>query len=244
MNVKVQKTTLATIKPFRSLFLQEINVQIRYNACHERGWSDSYQLSIDQQMVGYGSVKGQEISDRDTVFEFYVLPAFRRYTTPLFEELLKVSKATYLECQSNDAHWSSLVYEFSQNINADTILFEDQCVTDWVMPDVQFRPRRDDEPHIEGAGAYVLERAGRIVATGGIMLHYNIPFADLFMEVDKDCRENGLGSYLLQELKRECYQQGRVPAARCSIANKASKATLLKAGFKVAGFMLLGTVKG
>lgn len=107
------------------------------------------------------------------------------------------------------------------------------------MPDVQFRPRKDDDPHIGGTGAYVLERAGQIVATGGIMLHYNNPFADLFMKVDKDCRENGLGSYLLQELKRACYHQGRVPAARCSVFNKVSKATLLKAGF-----ILPGTVKG
>lgn len=244
MKVKVQKTTLATIKPFRTLFLQELNVQIRYNACHERGWSDSYRLSIGQQMVGYGSVKGQEIPDRDTVFEFYVIPAYRKYTVLLFVELLKISKASYLECQSNDSLLSSLVYEFSQNINADTILFEDQYVTDIIIPNVRFRPRKDDDPHIDGNAAYVLEREGHIVATGGIMLHYNIPFADLFMEVDKDCRETGLGSYLLQELKRECYQQGRVPAARCSISNKASKATLLKAGFKVAGFMLLGTVKG
>jgi len=48
---------------------------------------------------------------------------------------------------------------------------------------------------------------------------------------------------LLQEVKKECYLSGRVPAARCNIENKASMYTLLRAGLKVAGYMLTGRVK-
>jgi RimJ/RimL family protein N-acetyltransferase len=36
---------------------------------------------------------------------------------------------------------------------------------------------------------------------------------------------------------------GRVPAARCNINNAASKASLLKAGFKIAGFMVIAEIK-
>ena len=81
-----------------------------------------------------------------------------------------------------------------------------------------------------------------VVATGGFLLHYNFPFADLYMEVRENDRRKGLGSYLIQELKTQCYLAGRIPAARCNINNVASKITLLKAGFQIAGFMLLGTV--
>lgn len=63
------------------------------------------------------------------------------------------------------------------------------------------------------------------------------------MEVEKDYRKKGLGSFLIQELKRQCYLTGRVPAARCNIDNVASRATLTKAGLKITGFMLLGQVK-
>jgi GNAT superfamily N-acetyltransferase len=63
------------------------------------------------------------------------------------------------------------------------------------------------------------------------------------MEVRKDMRRRGLGSLLLQEVKRECYREGRVPAARCSIRNDASRATLLRAGLRVSGFMLAGDVR-
>jgi GNAT superfamily N-acetyltransferase len=69
-----------------------------------------------------------------------------------------------------------------------------------------------------------------------------LPFADLYIEVNEVYQRKGLGSFFIQELKKECYRNGRVPAARCSIDNAASKATLLKAGLKIAGYMLLGIV--
>ncbi len=81
------------------------------------------------------------------------------------------------------------------------------------------------------------------MATGGFFLHYNMPFADLYMEVKEDCRKKGLGSFLIQELKKQCYLTGRVPAARTGMENVASKATLIKAGLKIAGFILLGELK-
>ena len=65
-----------------------------------------------------------------------------------------------------------------------------------------------------------------IVATGGILTHYNPPYGDLYMEVDPAHRRQGLGSFLIQELKRTAYATGRVPAARCNVANTASRATL------------------
>ena len=90
---------------------------------------------------------------------------------------------------------------------------------------------------------YVLEFNNEVVATGGFLLHYNMPFADLYMEVREDCRRKGFGSFLIQEIKKQCYLAGRVPAARTGLDNIASKATLIKAGFKIAGFMLSGTIK-
>lgn len=89
---------------------------------------------------------------------------------------------------------------------------------------------------------FVLEINKQVVATGGFLLHYNMPFADLYMEVEESYRKKGLGSFLIQELKRQCYLAGRVPAARTGLDNIASQATLTKAGLKIAGFMLLGHV--
>lgn len=247
MNFTVIKTELADILSFRNLYLQENNFQIRYNACHERGWTDSYLLKMSNLPIGYGSVKGQEISDRDSIFEFYITPPYRKMASRIFPELIYKSKAILIECQSNDLLLSTMLYEFAENIHSDVILFKEDVITTYQIPGATFRPRRAGDTmqglRPEELGHYVLEIGGVIVATGGFLLHYNMPFADLYMEVRADYQGRGFGSYILQEIKKECYRAGRVPAARCNIINKASKATLLKAGFKVAGYMLRGSIK-
>jgi len=247
MNLKAHKTKLEAILPLRNLFLQEANFQIRYNSCHERGWTDSYLLAIDDVEVGYGSIKGQEIADRDTVFEFYLVPPFRKFSSLIFLELIAASGARFIECQSNDLLLSAMLYEFSQNINAEVVLFEDHTVTEHFIPNVVFRARKEGdsifEHEVEPIGEYVLELKGEVVATGSYFLHYNMPFADLYMEVKENFRRKGLGSFILQELKKACYLAGRVPAARCNIRNKASRAALIKAGMRVCGFMLKGDIK-
>jgi GNAT superfamily N-acetyltransferase len=62
------------------------------------------------------------------------------------------------------------------------------------------------------------------------------------MEVSETFRRHGLGSFLVQELKRVCYEGGRVPAARCNPRNVASRRTLQKAGFVPCGHILVGSV--
>jgi GNAT superfamily N-acetyltransferase len=240
------KTELKNIQALRALFLQETNFQVRYDACHGRGWTDSYLLMLDDMAVGYGSVKGQEIEARDTVFEYFVVRPFSRRSSELFRLLLAASGAGYIECQSNDLLLSPMLYEFCPSVSADTVLFEDHAATEHIVPGAAVRPRRSDDKvfghKAEPVGDYIVELDGEVAATGGFLLHYNPPFADLFMEVRQDCRRRGIGSFLLQEVKKQCCLAGRVPAARCDIRNAASRAALLKAGFRVCGFMLLGKV--
>lgn len=248
MKIEVVRCELQEIQSFRSLFLQENNFQIRYNACHERNWSDSYLLAIDGIKIGYGSVKGKEkLTDRDAVFEFYVVPPFRKCAYQIFQVLVEASSARFIECQSNELILSSLLYETSYNIQSHVILFKDHLLTNFKMPSVIFRSRREGdsifEHTFEPVGDYVLVKEEEIIASGGFMLHYNIPFADLYMEVKENYRGLRFGSFLIQELKRECYLSGRALAARCNIQNSASKASLLKAGLAVCGYMLTGEIK-
>lgn len=248
MTLSAIKINLQEILPLRNLFLQENNFQIRYNAQHERGWSDSYLITHNEEKIGYGSIAGKEnISDRDSVFEFYIIPSFRNLASLAFLELVHASKAHFIICQSNDLLLLSLLFQYGQNINADTVLLEENFASSMYIDNVIFRKRSDKdvvfEHKSEPVGEYVLEFNKEVVATGGFFLHYNMPFADLYMEVGEDCRRKGFGSFLIQEIKKQCYLAGRVPAARTGLDNIASRATLIKAGFKVAGFMLLGTIK-
>ena len=62
----------------------------------------------------------------------------------------------------------------------------------------------------------VVEADGSVVTTGGAYYHYNPPYGDIFMEVSEPARRQGFGSYLVQEVKRVCYETGKKPAARCA----------------------------
>jgi GNAT superfamily N-acetyltransferase len=248
MGLKINQVDLKNILPLRELFLKENNFQIRYDACHARGWTDSYIITIDGVEIGYGSVKGKDdLSLRDAIFEFYLTPKNRKHANSAFEILIKASGAKHIECQSNEHLLSSMLFEFSSQISSDVILFEDDQFAFLNVPGAAFRKKESGDQSFdhksEPDGDYVIEVDGEIVATGGFLLHYNFPFADLYMEVREDQRKKGYGSLMIQELRKACFDAGRVPAARCSIANKASKATLMKGGLKIAGYMLTGKIK-
>jgi GNAT superfamily N-acetyltransferase len=94
----------------------------------------------------------------------------------------------------------------------------------------------------DGEGDGEGDGVGVAVAAGGILFHYNPPYGDIYMAVHEAYRQRGFGSYLVQELKRICYEMGKTPAARCNVANVASRKTLQKAGLLPCGRILLGDV--
>lgn len=246
MRIQAGKVSRARIEPLRRQFLDATRFQLRYFAVHERGWSDAYLITVDGVDAGYGSIKGQEIPDRDTVFEFYVQPLFVRAAREMFVELLRASRAVHIECQSNDEPLTSLLLEFGRNIRSDVALFEDHTTTNFSVTGAGVRLRRPNEEIFdhrgEPEGDYVVDVEGVIVASGGFLLHYNPPFADLYMETRADARRRGYASLLLQEVKKACYEAGRIPAARTSLDNYGSRAALTRAGMRICGFMLLADV--
>jgi GNAT superfamily N-acetyltransferase len=231
-----------TIASLRREFLEEQSFQIRYEACHSRGWADYYLLKREDTVLGYGAIKGQEIAARDTIFEFFLLAPFRSQGAAAFASLIAAAQPRWIECQSNDVPLLALLGSFGQDITAQAILFEAATPTSLQMPDVTFRRRSAGEPVFvhrgEPEGSWVLEQKGEIVATGDFLTHYNAPFVDLHMEVVPARRRQGLGSFLVQELIAECRRQGLTAAARCDMHNAASIATLSKAGMRPVGLML------
>jgi RimJ/RimL family protein N-acetyltransferase len=237
MEAQVQKVPLHEIQDLRNLSLRENNFQFVHDKCHGAGWADTYIFSIGKEAVGYGSIWGKDDRKaRDTIFEFYLLRSHRKFTNIIFPKFRIISEASFIECQTNNDLQSEILFENARNINAEAILFEDGFQTELSIPDTLFKKNsgNDDGPE------YVLEHAGQIVASGGYVKNYNFPYIDMYYEVKEDHRNKGFGSLITQELKREAYRLKRVPAARCNIKNNASKATLLKAGMKACGHMLLG----
>jgi GNAT superfamily N-acetyltransferase len=237
MKIGVTKTIIAKIQPLRELFLAEARFQFIYNKCHGAGWADTYLIALDGTTVGYGSVWGKsKREDRDAIFEFYLLPPFRKHADRIFAEFQKTSDVKFIECQSNDRLLTTMLFEHSKNINAEAILFEDGFQTHFEISGTVFL--KNETP--DGDTQYILEHNGHRVASGGYVWNYNFPYIDMYYEVMENHRQKGFGSLITQELKKEAYRLNRVPAARCNVNNKASKATLLKAGMLVCGHILIG----
>ncbi len=240
MEMKVLKTDADKIQFFRTLFLHESNFQFIYDKCHKYGWADTYLFTYHKTPVGYGAIWGQEKrEDRDAIFEFYVSRPYRKFAGTFFSALIKASNAVFIECQSNDLLLTEMLYTFGKNINAEAILFRDNFQTGFEMNGANLHKPKNDTDNPE----YVLHYGGEVVAAGGLMLNYNMPYADIYYEVSEQHRRKGFGSFFVQELKKQAYNSGRIPAARCNIDNAISKATLLKSGFEVCGFILKGEVK-
>jgi GNAT superfamily N-acetyltransferase len=245
--ISVKLSTLQHILDYRNLYLQELQAQSRFHAYHQRGWTDSYLITLESREIGYVSVKGKDnIEDRDTVFELFIETSFRKLSGTIYASIIQNTSSRIVECQTNDPMTSPMLFECTHSISADTILFKEGGHTPVNRTGVVFREKKSSDlifKHLmEPEGEYILTVEDQVVATGGYLSHYNNPYSDLYMEVHPDHQQRGYGSFLIQELIRVCRHHGRAPAARCSIKNHASCATLLKGGMEVAGYVLSGTI--
>jgi GNAT superfamily N-acetyltransferase len=248
MHINVEKASPDTVTPWRELYRQELNCQIIHDSWHGRGWTDSYLMRVQGRVVGYGLVGGVRGAPKDTVTEYYVLPPHRAAALALFRRLVEVSHARLMECQSNDILMTLMLYDCATKIESNVVLFHDAMTTKLAVKDGAFRCATADEKgsvfthNHEPVGDWVIAVGNEIVATGGVLYHYNPPYGDIYMEVAEPHRRRGYGSYLVQELKRVSYELGKIPAARCNAANVSSRATLQRAGLLPCARLLKGAL--
>lgn len=228
----------------------EMNCQLVHDSIHSRaGWTLCYRLELGGETVGFGSIAiAGPWKDKQSLFEFYVLPEHRTSVFELFEALLAVSGARFFEIQSNELLLAAMIHAYAREIASEGIVFHDQLATTHSPKGAGLRqvtPTEEIRASIErrqGGGEWILELDGTPAGKGGILFHYNRPYGDIYMEVDEAFRRRGLGAFLVQELKRECYQLGAVPCARCNTTNVASRRTLQRAGFVPFAHMLYGSI--
>jgi GNAT superfamily N-acetyltransferase len=251
MTFSVLAGEVQDILRWRDLYRAEMNCQIVHDSLHSRaGWTIPYLLQSAGTMVGYGSIAiGGPWKGKPTVFEFYVLPQYCARVFELFDALLEASGAVGIEVQSNDPLLTVMLHAFAREIVSESIVFHDRLTTTLAPPAgaIFRRMAAEDSAGIAAAkldssADWLVEMDGAIAATGGILFHYNRPYGDIYMAVAEGFRRRGLGSYLVQELKRVCFEGGNVPACRCNVGNVASRRTLAKAGFVPCGAILVGAV--
>ena len=250
MAISVEPTDLGAIQQLRESFRSEMRCQIIHDSIHRRpGWTTEYVLRRDGVVAGYGSVAiAGPWRERPAVYEFYVVPEQRSHLFDLFEAFNEVSAAPAIEMQTNDVIAAVVLRAYARDITNDAIIFHDGLTTHHALPpDAKFRTATaTDAPDTAAEDLRwraVVEVDGEVAAAGGVLFHYNPPYGDVYMDVDERFRRRGFGTYIVQELKRLCYEGGFIPGARCSPGNVASRQTLQRAGFVPCGHILTGTLR-
>lgn len=241
MEVHIARVPLKDLGNLRNEFLAGVDAQFTYDKCHLFGWADTYLFTSDDRTLGYGAVWGKEKREhRDSIMEFYLKPEFRKHAHDIFGKFIETSRVAFIECQSNDPFLSEVFFEFATDIYAEAILMEDDFDSMIAIDGMKLETRTSDNKYDR---PYVLMNNSEVVGSGGLLLNYNFPYADIYYGIDQPYRRKGYGAYFVQELKKEAYKMGHVPAARTNIDNTISKRTMMKAGLKPCGWRLGGRIK-
>jgi GNAT superfamily N-acetyltransferase len=243
--------SLQEIQPLRQLYRQEMNCQVIHDSIHDRpGWSRELVLRCGDDrdtIIGYGSLAlAGPWQDKPTLYEFYVLPHYRSRLFDCFDQILAAANPVMIETQSNDPLLTVMLHAYAKNVETESIVFHDKLTTSLPSQGATFRRATPDDAagiasqNLDAGANWLLELDGQIAATGGILFHYNPPYGDIFMAVAEPFRRRGLGSYLVQELKRIGHERGKIPTARCNPENLPSRKTLQKAGFVPCAHILHG----
>jgi len=246
----VHRVELQQIEGMRDMYRHEMNCQIIHDSIHVRpGWTHEYLITDGGTKVGYGSVAvAGPWQAKPTVYEYFVLPQHRRRVFDYFIALVTSTGATEIETQSNGVLLPVMLHAFAPTVTSESILFHDKVTTAYAPPNALFRAATPDDAgqiaqqELDPEARWLVAVGGMVAGAGDILFHYNRPYGDIYMKVGESFRRRGIGTYLVQELKRTCYEGGSIPAARCNPTNIASRLTLQRAGFVPCGHILKGTV--
>jgi len=237
----IRQASLTEIRGLRAEFLRRSGCQVVRYSRLPRGYAIPFVAEVGGHLVAYGAVQTDD--EARTLIEFFAEHDSIRNA----ERLVRDTGVQFIEAQTNMPETLALVDHFCSERTLGPLLFADDCDPGLQVEGALFRPRNGQEeifPHgAEPEGDLVIEFAGKVVATGGFLTHYNPPYADLFMEVDPNFRLRGFGSFLIQELRRLCVKEGFIPAARCDPANEASARCLVRGGMARCGQIVTGKVR-
>jgi GNAT superfamily N-acetyltransferase len=232
----VKPVAVPEILPWRELYRREMNCQIVHDSLHSReGWTAPYLIETLGETAGYGSIAiAGPWSGTRTIFEFFIFQKHRSRFFEAFEAFMTAGAADAIEAQTNDIMLTAMLHTWARDVVSEKIIFEDKLTTAYRIEGAALRKREPEGDWM------LLEVGGEVAATGGILYHYNRPYGDIWMEVAESFRRRGYGTYVVQELKRLCYEAGNIPCARCNTENVASRRTLQKAGFVPCAHILTG----
>jgi len=140
MAVNVARVSLRRILSLRELYRKEMDCQIVHDSWHGRGFTQSWLITDDGRIAGYGSIGGAGREPRDVVKEFFLHATDRNRADVLFRQFVVASGARRIEAQTNDRLLTQLLLDSVERVERDRVLFADGHCTNHAFPDATFRP--------------------------------------------------------------------------------------------------------
>ena len=232
----LRKQYLNSLVKFQDIYLEFVI----YDSVH-------YQLSSDNQVIGYAIV-----SDDNILVEFYIIDGFSGNATYYFHKLVQHLSIKGVYCKSFDylllncclVH--SLPYKVMGHLHRDFAdkelpLNEDLSFRYAGASDLPFLQLQNDEvfepkallkEFVEHKGIIILERANQIAGCGFLtQVVAEYPYYDLGVWVEPAYRRKGYAVQIMAKMIRLCHNNSWVPICGCDAANMASQEMLSKIGF-------------
>ena len=124
-SLTVLETELRALEALRAEYRREMSCQIVHDSWHRRGFSTLYAVHAGDGCIGYAAVGGPPGEPRDILKELYLVPVERTRTIAVAERVIDVSRARFIEAQTNDVQLSLVLGECAVDCTSDTILFAD-----------------------------------------------------------------------------------------------------------------------
>jgi GNAT superfamily N-acetyltransferase len=236
--IRVYRTSTSDVYSLREKYRSVAWCQIVRDSILPRGLADPYLLEVEGEKAGYAGVWNRY--HRHRIMEFFALPEFLAMAPELLRVLAEHTGARELEVQTNVLAGRGLLERCSSSLWTEKLLFEEGSETELTSPGLVFRERNEDDHGPDGP--WVVDDEGKLRGAGGWLTHYNPPYADLYLEVIESARGQGVGSYLVQELRRACSRAGHGVAARCNPDNQASRKALERGAMVQCGEILVGVL--
>lgn len=211
------------------------------------GKSECYEIMYDEKIVGHFFV-----SSRKTLVQFQVSKENYAYASEIFEYVIKSDIVENAAVSTKEPEFLSLCLDYQNSIVTDSYLFTDNKKIKYELGgfknlsfrlakivDIETIKNKCDaafdgyyEDLIENDQIFVLYNDSSLLGIGEFrIMKSNGKFGDIGMVIAEEYRRRGVGTYIITQLKEQCYNNKLKPMAACDITNIASKKTLEKSGF-------------
>jgi GNAT superfamily N-acetyltransferase len=207
--------------------------------------STFYMIQEGSEVVGYYAIHIKEI-----LTQFYIRRSYQSHSQKIFRQVLGSNTVKSLFVPTCDELFVSLALDKDFTISKQAYFFQDSQVEipeSYVLGDEAFRPAiLDDLQQIQQICGDFLDQYEQRIANGEFFTYYRGSMllgigvvqkskmikglASIGMFTNEAYRKQGIGRFIILQLRKWCDQQGIKPVSGCWYYNEASKRTLESAG--------------